>query len=118
MGTGLYSVYESATRKFLYYDPARDPDGTYKYPPPTKRHSMPFPQFVDFMNGLKTSGTSSMCYLQQMLSDTVGPDIVQVSTARSWPVCMLSRAAIGLSRVQLATRVANQKQPALGRAHE
>jgi len=74
LGQGSFSVYTSKTHKFMYYDDKRSKDWP-SFVPPTQRHQMKFGEFCTRITNNK--GSDTRLYLQQMLDDSVGKNIVK-----------------------------------------
>ena len=73
LGEATCSVYASRTGKFMYYDDKRM-QAWPNFVPPTLRLEMKFSEFYDRIKNMKPSDTP--LYLQQMLHDNVGKNIV------------------------------------------
>lgn len=83
LGPGSYSVYTSKTCKFMYYDDKRAKDWP-NFVPPTQRLHMRFEEFYSRIANFNTSDTSCKLYLQQMLDDSVGKNIVKDFLEFKW----------------------------------
>lgn len=84
IGKGDFSVYSSETKKFMYYDERRAeswPD----FKPPTTRLTMQFDEFYKQIKELNSpNNNNSKIYLQQMLNDQVGKNIVMDFLGFGW----------------------------------
>ena len=81
LGSGSFSVYTSKTSKFMYYDDKRAKQWP-NFIPPTQRIQMKFDEFCSRIRDIEASGTR--LYLQQMLDDTVGKNIVKDFLEFKW----------------------------------
>ncbi|ESN96481.1 hypothetical protein HELRODRAFT_189263 [Helobdella robusta] len=70
IGDGEFTVYESDSESFKYYDDKKVIDG---FTPPMKQRRMIFSEFYD---AIKNKNRTKKYYLQQPLNDKVGPQIV------------------------------------------
>ncbi|RZF37054.1 hypothetical protein LSTR_LSTR012397 [Laodelphax striatellus] len=83
MGSGKCTVIYSHNHKFKFYDDSKaTPDIRAEFTPPTRGVSMKMSEFVKRLEGW-TKGDERM-YLQQVLNDTVGPQIVHDFVAFKW----------------------------------
>lgn len=84
IGKGEFSVFASDTFKFIYYDEKRA-QGWKNFVPPTLRLSMKFEEFYHRIKDFNEneSGTPKI-YLQQMLNDQVGRQIVADFLGFKW----------------------------------
>ena len=67
----------------MYYDDKRATDWP-NFVPPTQRLHMKFEEFYSKITNFNTSGTTSRLYLQQMLDDSVGKNIVKDFLEFKW----------------------------------
>ena len=81
IGPGNFSVYSSKTSKFMYFDDKRAKDWP-NFVPPTERHEMKFEEFFERIANFRSSDTR--IYLQQMLNDSVGKNIVKDFLGFKW----------------------------------
>lgn len=81
LGSGSFSVYTSKSSKFMYYDDKRAKQWP-NFIPPTQRIQMKFDEFCSRIRDIEASGTR--LYLQQMLDDTVGKNIVKDFLEFKW----------------------------------
>lgn len=81
LGQGSFSVYSSRTHKFMYCDDKRAKDWP-NFAPPTQRHDMKFEEFFTRITNFKP--TDTRLYLQQMLNDSVGKNIVKDFLGFKW----------------------------------
>lgn len=81
LGQGSFSVYSSRTHKFMYCDDKRAKDWP-SFVPPTQRHDMKFEEFFTRITNFKP--TDTRLYLQQMLNDSVGKNIVKDFLGFKW----------------------------------
>ncbi|KAK3709320.1 hypothetical protein QZH41_009270, partial [Actinostola sp. cb2023] len=79
IGKGEFSVYASNSRKFMYFDEKRAQNWA-NFTPPTVRFNMKFDDFYQQVKSLDMNSidqsSSPRIYLQQMLNDQVGKNIV------------------------------------------
>ncbi|KXJ08276.1 hypoxia-inducible factor 1-alpha inhibitor [Exaiptasia diaphana] len=86
MEKGEFSVYASNTWKFMYFDEKRA-QGWPNFSPPTTRLTMKFDDFykqVKSFNADSIKSNSPKIYLQQMLNDQVGKNIVMDFLGFKW----------------------------------
>lgn len=86
MGQGECSVYASNTWKFMYYDERRSHNWP-NFKAPTERLTMRFDEFYQQMKQLHNEGSKTSktkIYLQQMLNDQVGKNIVMDFLGFKW----------------------------------
>ncbi|PFX14346.1 hypoxia-inducible factor 1-alpha inhibitor-like [Stylophora pistillata] len=81
LGQGSFTVYSSKTHKFMYCDDKRAKDWP-NFDPPTQRTDMKFENFCTRISNFKPSDTR--LYLQQMLNDSVGKNIVRDFLGFRW----------------------------------
>lgn len=81
LGQGSFSVYSSRTHKFMYCDDKRAKDWP-NFVPPTERLDMKFEEFFTRITNFKP--TDTRLYLQQMLNDSVGKNIVKDFLGFKW----------------------------------
>ena len=81
LGQGSFTVYSSKTHKFMYCDDKRTKDWP-NFVPPTQRTDMKFESFCTRISNFKPSDTR--LYLQQMLNDSVGKNIVRDFLGFKW----------------------------------
>lgn len=81
IGQGNFSIFASRTCKFMYYDEKRAKEWP-DFVPPTLRLDMKFSEFYDRIKNYKPNDTR--LYLQQMLNDSVGRNIVVDFLGFNW----------------------------------
>uniref|UniRef100_H2ZFW9 JmjC domain-containing protein n=2 Tax=Ciona savignyi TaxID=51511 RepID=H2ZFW9_CIOSA len=92
LGKGLFYVYTSNTNKFKYYNSNRA-EQCKSFVNPTERHHVTFPQFLQMLK--RCSCTDEKVYLQQILNDTVGTNIVDDFLQFNWDWVNKCKAAFG-----------------------
>uniref|UniRef100_T1JJC4 JmjC domain-containing protein n=1 Tax=Strigamia maritima TaxID=126957 RepID=T1JJC4_STRMM len=84
LGPGNYTVFQSKTCKFKYYDDTKVQDERIfaDFVPPTRRIDMKFPEFAVKLRNWKSG--DDRIYLQQTLNSTVGQAIVEDFVRFNW----------------------------------
>uniref|UniRef100_A0A1Y1LYJ2 JmjC domain-containing protein n=1 Tax=Photinus pyralis TaxID=7054 RepID=A0A1Y1LYJ2_PHOPY len=84
MGESDFTVFQSKSHKFKYYDDKKVTSGD-GFVPPTKKLDMKLPEFIKRLRAWKKG--EDRLYLQQGLNNTVGPAIVHDFLNFDWNFC-------------------------------
>eukprot|EP01135_Chromosphaera_perkinsii_P001324 Nk52_evm51s164 gene=Nk52_evmTU51s164 len=90
VGQGDFDVLESDSLNFPTYDETKT-RGIEEFTPPTKRLQMGFTQFLDKLS----EGGDKKYYLQQVLNDTIGPNVVKDFLGFNWKWLSMIQQKLG-----------------------